>query len=162
MYATVPLLMYDRRVLAALSCGSTFSKIGKHLANIAIGKGCTQRSKVAEYNGRRRVVKVIVVPMGTRTGRIRPVECLIDAFTPPMGVILGLAGMKALGYRITVDRTVAEHHGPGESEAQQEVSAATVERAANPIIEEECVAEDFIMAMTEAEMREMENWERDL
>lgn len=157
MCATVPLIMYNTRVTAALSSGSTFTKVGKHIANLAIRNNCLQASRVFEYQGVRKTIRILTIPMGARTGRTKPIECIIDKFAPPMGIILGLAGMKTLSYRIMVDRVVAEHHGPGASEAQQNQSA----RSQMQPINEESHEGDFIEALTEAELREIDNWEKE-
>lgn len=82
---------------------------------------------------------------------------------PAMGINLGLAGLKTISYRITVDRVVAQHHGPGASIAQQLTSARSIEQPQerDPIQEEPFEEDDVIEALTEAEMREMANWARE-
>lgn len=159
MFTSIPIIFYDRKIRAALSCGSTFTKIGKDVANLAISNGCGQRRKTFEYNGGRRTIRTLIIPMGVRTGRMKPIECIIDRFAPSKGIILGLAAMKALSYRIMIDRTVAQHHGAIAD--QPSANDHNAEESVEVRREEEFNEGDFIEALTEAEMREMENWERD-
>lgn len=161
MYTTVPLIVYGNSLIAALSCGSTFTKIGKHVANVAIRNNCAQTTRVFDHHGVRKSVKMLSIPMGVRTGRTKPIECIVDRFAPPMGIILGLAGMKTLSYRITIDRVVADHHGPGASIDQQNRSLQSADSRRRQSEEDGFEEGDFIEALTEAELREIDNWEKE-
>ncbi|KAL5282727.1 hypothetical protein ACFFRR_005665 [Megaselia abdita] len=162
MCTTVPLIIYNRRIRAALATSSTYTKIERQVADLAIGNNCSQTTKIFEHRGIRKNVKILRIPMGVRPGRTKIIECIVDRSAPHMGITLGLAGLKALTYRIMVDRIVAQHHGPGASAAQQIDSAKSVEQPQEPIQEEAFNGGDVIEALSEVEMREMmQDWEND-
>lgn len=161
MFSSVPVLIYERKIRAAITSGCTFTKIGRDVASFAASKNCPQKTRIFENRGVRKQIKILVIPMGVRPGRTKPIECIVDRFMPPMGIHLGLAALKAASYRITVDRVVAQHHGPGASLAQQNICARSVENPQEPIQEEAFNEGDFIVALTEAEMREMKSWEEE-
>lgn len=158
MLATIPVFLCHRKIRAALSSGSSLTKIGEQVADIAISNGCVQKTKTFYNNGAQKTVKVVTAPIGTRMPRMRFVECVIDPTAPPMGIMLGLPAMKALGYKIVVDRTVAEHHGAGESQAQRDQSSRSQDQEEDDVPEEPFNKEDFIISISEAEMREIENY----
>lgn len=161
MFVTIPLLACGKRIMAALSCGSNFTRIGKELASTAIANGFPKKRKQVWFNNVKTTVQVITIMMGVRTGRMKPVDCVLDRTVPAMGAILGLRAMKALGYQITVDRIVAEHHGRGESIAQQNRSQRSLEPR-EEVPEIPFVEEDYIEALNEAERKEIESWEKEI
>lgn len=157
MFATIPLFVCGRQITATLNSGTTITKVGQEVANMAITSGCYQRLKTFAFKDRAKTTNVLTIPMGTRMARLKAIECIVDKSVPPLGLILGLGAMKGLGYKIIVDRTIAEHHGQGASQAQQELSAKTVEARTESIQQIEFIEGDYIEAITEAEMREIEN-----
>lgn len=157
MFCTIPIFLCFRKITAALNSGANLTKIGEEIANIAVANGFVKKTKTFFNRSIKKTVNVITMPIGTRVARMRPIECIVDPTTPPMGVVLALPAMKSLGYKIVVDRTVAEHHGSGESNEQRDLSRRTQEEIEEEATEEPFVKEEFIEAMTEAEMREIEN-----
>lgn len=157
MFCTIPVFLCYRKIKAALNSGSNLTKIGEEIANIAIANGFEKKTKTFFNRTVQKTVNVVTVPIGTRIARMRLIECVIDPTTPPMGVVLALPAMKSLGYKIVVDRTVAEHHGAGESSEQHNQSRRSQEEVEGEAADEPFIMEDFIEAMTEAEMREIEN-----
>lgn len=152
MFVTIPLYLFCRRFTAAVDCFTGMTKIGREVAQMAIANGYAKKSQMLTVGQSEKRVEFMTIHMGTKVMRLKPIDCVIDASAPPRGIIIGLQAMAILGYRLLIDEVPASHH-----EAQR--LNIPRQQAQNPenIPEEPFQEEEFVMAITESERKEIEN-----
>lgn len=119
---------------------------------MAIANGYAKKSRIVTMGQTEKRVEFITIHMGTKIMRLKPIDCVIDALAPPRGIIIGLQAMAILGYRLLIDEVPANHH-----ESQRLPVARKQVHDPDNIPEEPFQEEEFVMAVTEAERKEIEN-----
>lgn len=154
MFATIPLYLFCKRYKATIDMRSSLTKVGEDVAKTAMANGYSIKEKTLILGNTRKMVKVVTIMLGTRMERLKPIECIVDNFTPTGGVVLGLCAMATLGYRLVVDQVPAIHH----TVARKPITKCSMARAPATIPEEPFPEEEVIEALTDAERREIESW----
>lgn len=85
---------------------------------------------------------------------LKPIDCVIDNLAPSKGIIIGLQTMTILGYRLFIDEVPANHH---ETQRFQIFRSDTMREDNDDVPEEPFEEEEFVMAITESERKEIEN-----
>lgn len=106
--------------------------------------------KLCTIAGKR--MECITIHMGTKIMRAKPIDCIIDASAPPKGIVLGLQAMTIIGYNLLIDEVATSHHETQRLQVTRPLSNVEEEIPEEPFQEEE-----FVLALTEAEKREIEN-----
>lgn len=99
----INVIIAEKFVRAKIDSGSQMSRIGSEVARAVIQTtGQRARTRVIDNGYGRGIHKILLVRLGTRLGRMRDIECIIDGKIPPRSAVLGMIAIKSLGYQINI------------------------------------------------------------
>lgn len=113
-YLEIPVIVCFKRVPARLDCASVVTRVGMDIGNLVMANGASYREVTTRIDGKQRIMKTLLVPLGVRVGRMKRVSCVIDPDLPPRIVILGLPAIKMLSFRMTIDNIAVEYKAGAE------------------------------------------------
>lgn len=153
-HISIPIIVCFKKVPGRLDCLSGQTRIGSDLGNLAIANGASYRDQMITINGKKRQLKVLVLPMGVRLGRMKRITCVVDPDLPRRSVMVGLPAIKSLGFQFTIDSVPARYN---------DGSGATTLAAfeGTPVVDEQWAMQaddegDWIEPLGEKEVAEVE------
>lgn len=118
----VNVIICEKFIRAKISTDRQETSIGSEVAELVEKTTGRRRTKKAvDLVEGRRIREVIRVRMGTRMGRLRDLDCVVDSQLPPRSACLGMHALKSFGYKIII----------GGKMAYQTVRVRTLQRSRN-------------------------------
>lgn len=102
MSLNIPVLIYRRRVTAAIHTFGQFSKISQELGSYSITKGAEFQEIIYYYNEVRKRVDTVLIPISTRDGAATKEKYIVDRNLKGSSAVLGLTAIRKLGFRLIV------------------------------------------------------------
>lgn len=109
MQATIPIIVFRKKLTGILSTNGKFSKVSRVLANEAITNGAVACEKSYKYNHISKVVNLIKIPVATSRSSVKYIDCVVDKDVAPSTIVLGLPALHSLNYQMKVGNVRVVH-----------------------------------------------------
>lgn len=152
MWVTIPILTCYQKVTAKVDTGRQLTRIGRAFWRMAKQNGSVEKDIPMRSTSKSKVMKMIVIPMGIRSNRMKRIECIVDEALPERAIVLGMRAIKSLEYKMWVGRNQTVHK---EITSNEE----TPEQHSGDEVEDDVQSMDLSL-LDEQEQREIEKMGR--